>query len=457
MKHVLPTTLLLLAAAVFTMACHRGEPRLNVVLISVDTTRASHLTPYGYHRDTTPYLKELADESILFSDAMAQCGTTPQSLSSLFTGLYPYTDDLLAPNGKFLFLKRKHMTLARVLADRGYFTHAITASVQSSNVTGVDLGFKTFNGITIGSEPGSSVRRTAPEMTELASDWLEKRSQSGTPFFLWLHYLDPHYPYSAPADYEQFFNDDEDDQSEEEPDDEIHLYRFDEKHSLRYPLSNRDLHRLILDYDREVRFTDDSIRTLMEGALRPYLENTIVIYTSDHGEALGDHAMISHNDLYRSILRVPLILRLPSQKPPGRVVDAPVMLVDLFPTILDLLGIPYAKAGRGQSLKPLLSGKNSDLFGDQRFRFAEYQTQQALVQGDLKLIRRQGSRELYDLGSDIEERKNLSGLMRKAERALIKQADRLKRPAASRSEEEDLPQITPEMLEELRALGYADP
>lgn len=134
------------------------------------------------------------------------------------------------------------------------------------------------------------------------------------------------------------------------------------------------------------------------------------------------------------------------------------MLVDLFPSILDLLDFSPQQGVRGVSLKPLLFGDRGDSLPNPRFRLAEYPREQALMLGSLKLIRREKSRELYDLSNDIEELNNLAGTMAKAERKLTMRAARLERSGSrDAGSEQDLPEITREMLEELRALGYADP
>ena len=224
---LLLATPFLLTLIALLIGCE-NEGRLNIVLISVDTLRANHLTPYGYDRETTPFLASLAEESVLFTDAISQCGTTPQSLSSIMTGLYPFSDRVVGRRKGFVFLRRSNVTLARVLRDLGYVTHAITSSIQSSRATGINLGFESFDGIDVGVDQKMK-RRKSGEVTGLAVEWLRARERAEDPFFLWIHYLDPHYPYAAPPRYQRYF---EEHHPAEEG--EVRFYRFDAIHDKRH-------------------------------------------------------------------------------------------------------------------------------------------------------------------------------------------------------------------------------
>jgi len=440
----------ILSSLIASDACRKQQKPWNLVLITIDTLRADHLTPYGYQRDTSPFLNQLADESFLFKDVVSQCGTTAQSLSSLMTGLYPYTDQIILQNGPIVFLKKKNLTLARILQQKGYRTHAITSSIQSAPVTGINLGFETFDAIEVNAVLDKSNRRTAEQITRLAVDWLRKRSHD-KPFFLWLHYLDPHYPYSPPEAYTRFFK-------QEKPAEEgdKKYYRFDEMHSENYPLSDGEVERLIINYDREIRYTDTSLEALFQNGLKPLLANTVVIVTADHGESLGNHFIITHNELYQSILHIPLLIHLPDKAHPKGVIKNPVMLLDIFPTVLDLLGIPSEFPVRGKSLKSLLFAKPEEGKRDQRFRMAEYHDRKAFLLEKMKMIDRGSRRELYDLEKDPYEFRDLSGTMQDDQDKLFAEALRIKKDAAvyDRSNIEALPQVTPEMRDELKSLGY---
>jgi len=447
--HKIVFILMMLMILIVLCSCHKEDQRPNIVLITIDTLRADHLTPYGYKRNTSPFLDKLAKESIIFKDAVSQCGSTPQSLSSIMTGLYPYTDDLLIQNGPFWFLKKDNITLGQILRERGYITHAITSSIQSSASTGMELGFETFDGIHVGEDIEKSPRRIAEEITGLAVDWLTNRQNRKKPFFLWLHYLDPHHPYKAPGEFSKYF-------AEDEPKEKgvLKFYRFDEMQSKHYPLTDGELLKLIVDYDREIRYTDQSLEVLFKKALAGYLKNTLIIVTADHGEALGNHNIITHNDLYQTILHVPLLVRLPGEHPRAGIVNNPVMLIDIFPTILDLLKIPLEKPVRGESLKPLLFSEGDHNY--KRFRLAEYPEDQALFYEGTKLIARSNRRELYDLKQDIYESNDLIDTRPEVQTMMIERASQLKHNARDyhHGSKDALPKVTPEMINELKALGY---
>jgi arylsulfatase A-like enzyme len=318
-------------------------------------------------------------------------------------------------------------------------------------VTGIDLGFQSFDGIRIESDPRMSRRRSAGEMSQLAAEWLAAAEGRDEPFFLWLHYFDPHYPYVAPESYRGLF-------SEEEHREEgrVGYYIFHEKRSANYPLSERALQDIVLNYDREIVYTDDALRSLLETRLGGILGESMLIVTADHGESLGEHGIITHNDLYNSIVRVPLLIRLPGGRQGGRVVKQPVMLVDIFPTIVDLLGLQSPPPVRGLSLVPAMEGDEAAPHAG-RTRIAEY-GQPAIYAGSLKLIERENGAELFDLSRDPEERRNLAhALPEKGDELRARYAE-LKRlgPGTPAADESPLPEVTTQMREELKALGYMD-
>jgi arylsulfatase A-like enzyme len=423
----------------------------NIVLITVDTLRPDHLSPYGHERATTPFLEELSGESIVFIDAISQSGTTPHSLSSIMTGLFPFTDDLLRTNGPFVVLKRSATTLSSVLGKAGFRTHAITSSIQSSKVTGVALGFGTFDGIRVRRDLETSRRRIAMEVTERAKRWIGNQAASPDAFFLWLHYLDPHHPYAPPAGYDERFENDTLDQEGE-----TRSYVFDEEHSRNFPLTDRELRALQLNYDREIAYMDDALRDLFESEIGPILDDAIIIFTADHGESLGEHRIITHNDLYQSIVRVPLLIRFPKGAYGGQTIQDPVMLVDLFPTLMARLDLNPQLALRGVDLSPAIAQGNGSALQD-RLRVSEY-GMPALYGGGFKLIERGERSELFDLSADPNELQNLIEKLPKHSAALRKRYSELKTrgPSALPSTPEPLPEITDAMRDELRALGYID-
>ena len=437
------TATLLLSVVAASCGSSQEFERPNVLLITVDTLRADHLTPYGYERTTSPYLDELARESTVFGDALSQCGTTPQSLSSIMTGMYPYTDEVVTKSGPFTYLRPEAAPLAERLSQAGYRTHAITSSVQSSRMTGLDAGFASFDSIEVGPEgTKKSKRRGAVEISELGREWLGANAGVGEPFFLWLHYLDPHYPYAAEAEYDELFG------VEPFEPGATRNYRFDEKKSASYPLSDGELRELVREYDREIRATDDALRDVLETMPEGLLERTLVVFTADHGEALGHRGIISHNELYQSIVHVPLIVRFPGASRAARV-DEPVMLVDVVPTILDCVGLPVDPRLRGTSLRERPSPG--------RLRVAEYADKKAYLADGWKWIRRRNREEVYSLAQDPSESRDLqdsSGAEGASLAGLRASVQRLSpRPPGSAV---SAPTVEPtaEAIQELHDLGY---
>lgn len=440
-------------APVVSPGCGPAAPsRPHVVLITVDTLRADHLTPYGYGRDTSPFLATWPQAGVLFENAISQCGTTPQSLSSLLTGLYPFTDHLLTKNGSFAYLRRGNRTLAQTLRDAGYRTHAITSTIQAARVTGVDLGFESFDDVEIAPGRKNGRNRKAAEMTDLAIAWLaEHAHDDARPVFLWLHYLDPHHPYKAPPPWDELWRD-------EEPSEEgaERRYRYDPKDALDYPVSDGELARLVIEYDREIRYVDAELERLFEDGLGRLGENALIVFTADHGEALGDHQMIGHNDLFEPILHVPLLVRTPHGAATGRIAT-PVMLADVFPTVLDYAGVPLTGNLRGMSLAPLLAGRT---LASERVRLAEYPAHQAVYGEGFKLVqRRKGTRagtQLFRIVDDPAEAHDLAARDEGQVERLLASLERLRTTASDPGDADgDKPEVTPEMLEELHDLGYA--
>lgn len=427
------------------LACNEQTPGpavVQIILVTVGTLRADHLGAYGYARATTPFLDQLASRMVLFDDAVAQCGTTPQSLASMMTGRYPARDRILVRNGPFIALRPDPPTLAGWLGQQGIATHAITSQIQTTSVTGLDRGFDSFDSVGLRPDSeGKYPRRTARNITDRAARWIGAHAED--PFFLWIHYFDPHWPYEPPASFA----------SPLEPLPAVEPgpkqpYRFDERKSAAYPLDAADLQEILEGYDDEISYLDSELRRLFDAI--DTLQGPLVVFTADHGESLGEHGIVSHNDLYQSIIRVPLLIG-GKDIPRGVRVRAPVMLVDVASTVLDLAGLKPLPHTRGRSLRPLWEGNSLP----ERERVAEYaEDNRAVLFGRRKIIFRAGSRvEVYDLRRDPGESTRLGdpALWNR----LVESARFSPLPLPDAAESEALPEVAPEMIEELRSLGYA--
>lgn len=294
---------LLVWASAGLVACEREAPRASVLLITLDTTRADHLGVYGATRARTPHLDALAAQGIVYERAYSPAPITLPAHASLMTGLYPFEHGV-RNNGSFR-LGEAAQTLAEVLRDHGYRTGAVVGAFVLDRRFGLAQGFDSYDDA-IPSQPSAGAfgfaERQAPAVTDAALDWLSEASER--PFFLWLHYFDPHAAYDSHGGDRALFG--------------------------------------LLPYDAEIAFVDREIGRLLEGLPEaPHGAGTLIVVAADHGEGLWEHGEISHGTfVYDSTLRAALILKLPDGAHAGGAISAPASLVDVFPTVLGLLGIP---------------------------------------------------------------------------------------------------------------------
>lgn len=314
----------------------------NVLLVTLDTTRADRLSCYGHTPETSPHLDALAHEGTRFDMAIAQAAVTPVSHASILTGLNPYRHGLRVIYAANSFrLADSVPTLTTVLGERGWSRGAFLSSFTVSEFFGFDRGFEVFD--TGLSDPANQVlterddgswgwsvpvnQRRSDATTNLAIDWLRKTKK---PFFAWVHYWDPHDPYLIPPP--EF------------------LFRF-----VRGPRGAESTRRE--RYDAEIFYMDAQFGRLVE-VLKEMGEydRTVIVVVGDHGQGLGDHGWWQHRILYQEQIRVPLILRIP-RGPNRRVVSDLVRTIDIFPTLLEVLGIPGHSGVEGRSLLGLMAGR----------------------------------------------------------------------------------------------------
>ncbi len=446
----------LLAAAV-AGGCQREKrpSQANLLLIVIDTLRADHVGAYGYRLPTTPTLDDLAAHGVLFEQAVAQAPWTRPSMATLMTGLYPPTHGVTCkhfdvPEEDCDVLPAGVTTLAEALSAAGYDSAGIVANIQVDAVFGFDQGFDSYANVfdeLAASDPDwrkhwhefEWVNETTPEVTHRALAWLQERS-SKHPFFLYLHYLDPHEPYEPPAPYAAMF----------------------ERSSYSSPYTEilADLPR----YDGEVRYVDEHVGMVLERVRGLGLaEDTMVVVTADHGEAFGEHGALDRRHgltLYENQLLVPLIMRVPGRGAAGVRVREQVRLLDLAPTVLDLLGVPIPAAMQGRSFAPLIDGKH--VLMPPGLAGWGYEPLLAYRSPPWKLIRnvRTGRTELYDLAADPGEQVNRAAEQGQLLMMLSAEADEVLAAAKKAGEgiERGRGKVTlsPEQRRGLRALGYLD-
>jgi arylsulfatase A-like enzyme len=322
-----------------------SDERPNIVLVSIDTLRADRLGCYGYRRDTTPNIDNLARTGVLFRQAIASSNWTLPSHASMLTGLNPNRHGAVRfPRGTRIAPAVD--TLAELLRNAGYATGGFTEGGFVSPLYGFDRGFDIYAYGRSGELPDG--KNDFERSVERASDWI----RATQPFFLFLHTYAVHVPYAPRAPYDRLFDPDYSGPCRSKVD----------------PLKPSDcitdgqaaprvLEHFKALYDGEIRQMDAAFGHFIEQLHASGLaERTCVILTSDHGEEFMEHGKLFHGriDLYDELLRVPLVVWCPARFPGGRVVDDPVSSIDIAPTILEMAGVPLPKVMDGESLLPVL-------------------------------------------------------------------------------------------------------
>lgn len=301
------------------------DRRPNVVVYLVDALRVDRLGPYGCERALSPCLDAVAAEGITFTDMTAQSSWTKAAVASIFTGIWPRAHGVNGPDDR---LPDGLTTLPEHLHRAGYRTGAVVANAYVGRPFGFARGFDHFEFL----ELGRSRSHTVGDRVEV---WLDDLPDDGNPFFLYVHTIDPHAPYAPPEPFSSVFAPDVEDSSVGSVEAVRGLVLGTVEPSVGL---GHDLRQL---YDAEVAANDASF-----GRLLDYLEamgeldETVVIFTSDHGEAFGEHGSWTHGlDLYNEVLSVPLVVRLPGGADGGRRIGNPVQHIDLLPTILERCGV----------------------------------------------------------------------------------------------------------------------
>ena len=369
----------------------------NVVLITIDTLRARNLGIYGYSRDTSPNIDALGREGAVFLHAYANTSWTIPSLASLLTSRHATQHRTVQPRST---LSDRLPYLPALLKQRGYATATFLQSAYPILTMGFGRGF-------------DLMERPANYETPKILAWL--RARRDQPFFLWVHYSEPHTPYTPSAPFDQLF-------VPESWKDHRDVSRYWNRRECEEAYAkNEDAARLRMGfYDARIREADEHVGQIMAqlDALG-IADRTLVILSADHGEEFFEHRGCDHGQtFYDEVLHVPLILRHPSVIPAGLRIPEQVRLVDVMPTVLAALEMPVPAGAVGQSLLPLARGIGGDrpLLGG----FLS-NTEQAVVirhQGmkyvyspnrtALRQRQQQETEELYDLRADPEERQNLA-------------------------------------------------
>jgi len=320
-------------------------PRVeNVVLISIDSLRADHLGCYGNEHDTSPAIDRVARDGVRFANAMSATSWTLPSHMSLLTGRYLLSHGVISQTDQ---LPTGVPTLAEMLRRDGFSTGGVVSALWLRPQYGFGRGFDYYDDSSVEGKAWYEelTLEPAPNVTNHAVEWL--RQQHGRRFFLFVHFWDVHYDYTPPAPYDKMFD----------PDYQGSVTGANFMHSkaIRRGMPQRDLQHVLALYDGEVRWVDDHVAKILAALDEIGVsDRTAVIVTADHGDEFFEHGGKGHQrTLYREVVHVPLIMRVPGIEP-GRVVQDPVSLVDVMPTVLDLTGAHTPPGIDGASLTPAL-------------------------------------------------------------------------------------------------------
>ena len=355
----------------------RGAPRHNILLVSIDAMRADHVGAWGYQRATTPVIDRLAARGTRFAWAFTSAPTTRPAVTSILTGRYPSSLPWIR-RVKLVWQEAGAVGLPEVLRGAGYDTAAIACCDRFENAIQEYAGFKFIDKTPIpflNTRPG---RENSDMVADGAIRWLGKRAGRSEPFFLWMHFLDPHTPYRVPDGGTSF--------------------------------GSRNIDR----YDSELAFVDHNFGRILASLDELGLaSSTIVVVTADHGEEFEEHGIKYHSlSLFNQVARVPLVIAVPGAA--ARVVSTPVSIVDIMPTILDLVGVDGPGGMNGRSLAAAVRGQGE--LADRPVLLEVYPQKSiprdllGVVHGTWKVVwdREANSWSLFSLADDPDDRQDLA-------------------------------------------------
>ena len=459
-----PYSITLAIAVACTVACSQGDKPFaqRVLLISIDTLRADHLGSYGYVRDTSPNIDSLANSSWVFKSAYVPVPRTGPSVAGLLTGEFPQNiDEWSIPN---------HLdTVAEVLSGIGWQTVAAVDNANLSKSSGYSQGFDVYR--ETWTESDQEIERTQI-ITQTAVQYLTTFAETRESFFMWLHYVNPHLPYTPPSGFDAAYMED------------IH---FDD--SIRLPNTSgyvggirpdvylQGEHRLayyIAQYDGEVLFADEEIGKVLDIVTsEPALSDTRIILTADHGEGLGEQNVYFEHGPYvlDSHVRVPLIVHFPREASNPKEITHPVSTIDIAPTIYAWAGVelPNFSGSRatfplsGESLIPTRDGQLTNHRQNVFFASLDFW---GIRSGNWKMILKTRentqlgqSHQLFNLVSDKEESTNLYDDESTQAAQLLRRLEARKQIQSNFSSDNMDPanryqRLDQEALDNLRTLGY---
>ena len=413
-----------------------------IILISLDTVRADHLSCYGYKRPTCPTLDKIASNGICFLDASATSPWTLPSHGSMLTGFYP---SHLGLHGTYDYqaIPQDVETIASVLSKKGYSTAAFINSFFVSEKFAFDKGFDKFVYVPEDQKPQGA----APVINKLAEKWVSKHKNE--PLFLFLHYFDPHSDYVSQPEYRKLFLSPYDGPVDGTTA-QLVFYRAG-----RFAMDQNDVKHLVELYDAEVRQLDSQLKNLFEFLDRlGLLENNYLMITADHGEEFLDHGGVLHGKThYQEIIRIPLIISGPGI-PKGLRIQTPASLVDIMPTVMDILSVNTQVKFDGYNLRPLWTKDSGELPDRLIFSENDHDNLKRSVrykQYKLHYDLTSKAGRLYNLAVDPGEQIDIAGEQINVFRSLYSKLESFMKKSRKARKVES---ISPEELEKLKSLGY---
>ena len=387
-RKIVKRALLAATNAAIKQAEQIPDPPKNVVVILIDTLRADHMGFMGYDRNTSPNIDKLAKDSIIFEDAYATAPHTPRSIPCLFFGKYASHMNWRGGQYNYPKVRPENLSMFEVLQEAGWKNYGFSSHFYFEEKRGMWQGFEAWDNegagtIAESNEDIASPRtwaKTEPKLVELAA---ASKKEGAAPFGVFLHLFEPHSRWIGHAEYDFGKGD-----------------------------SPRERH--INNYDSEIAYVDAYVGKVIDKLQELGIyDDTVVILTSDHGEAFQDHGKFFHGtNLYDEVIKVPLLIRVPGWK--HRRVKGPVSLIDVPSTFLDLMGMSVPQDFEGESLVTAMLGKapvpDRPIFSELLPYTNWKEHHKVVIHGNLKYIRvlTAGTQELYDLSKDPGEQKDLS-------------------------------------------------
>ncbi len=451
------------ALLAFALACGGSdERRPNLLLVSIDTLRADHVSSYGYERATTPAIDRLAAEGVRFENAIVQRGATWPSMTSILTSMYPHSHGV---RGQGVELDASVRSIAEYLSDAGYRTAAFLTNMTSAEHRGFEL------------QQGWGHAHIDPERRARADErataagrrWL--REHGHEPFFVWVHLLGPHDPYEPDPPRPRRF-----DTGYRGELDGARMTTW-KIHRQKRALAADELAHIVSLYDEEVAAVDTYVAELLaELDAAGLRDDTLVVLTGDHGEELYEHDFYFFHALsiHGAVLRVPLVMRFPGRLPAGREVAAIVESIDIAPTLFGLLGLPRPESFEGANLEALIADPET-ADPEAQVAFSElgvgvfslrtdrwhyiYNPREFSSPGVIESdVGQRGwfsieTEELYDLRADPRETHNLAAARPELASSLRSRLNAWRQPHPSPAKPA---RLSDDVRAELRALGYLD-